>query len=87
METTKDHNERALRITINNVRVRGDILRGGDTLLMIGVLHRVTHPSKCLPSYVFFVNVFDFFFFVLVILAINDGFDISILIIWNIIMK
>ncbi|XWS21712.1 hypothetical protein CRYUN_Cryun30bG0078100 [Craigia yunnanensis] len=41
-DATKDHNERELRTTINNVRVRGDILRVGDTLVMLGVLHRVT---------------------------------------------
>ncbi|XWS25045.1 hypothetical protein CRYUN_Cryun27aG0037200 [Craigia yunnanensis] len=43
-DATKDHNERELRITINNVRLRGDILRVGDTLVMLGILHRVTHP-------------------------------------------
>ncbi|KAK5840414.1 probable receptor-like protein kinase At5g18500 [Gossypium arboreum] len=43
-DATKDHNEREFRIIINHIRVRGDILRGGDTLLMLGVLHRVTHP-------------------------------------------
>ncbi|XWS23645.1 hypothetical protein CRYUN_Cryun28dG0032700 [Craigia yunnanensis] len=54
-DATKDYNERELRITINNIRVRGDILRGGDTLLMLGVLHRVTHPmgyqSKACPEF------------------------------------
>ncbi|KAK6277233.1 hypothetical protein POUND7_017556 [Theobroma cacao] len=54
-DATKDHNERELRITIDNVRVRGDILRVGDTLLMLGVLHRVTHPmgyqSKACPEF------------------------------------
>ncbi|KAH1096785.1 hypothetical protein J1N35_013706 [Gossypium stocksii] len=43
-DATKDHNEREFRIIINHIRVRGDILRGGDTLLLLGVLHRVTHP-------------------------------------------
>lgn len=45
-DATKDHNEREFRIIINHIRVRGDILHGGDTLLMLGILHRVTHPSK-----------------------------------------
>ncbi|XVE55241.1 hypothetical protein DITRI_Ditri03aG0143400 [Diplodiscus trichospermus] len=51
-DATKDHNERELRTTIKNIRVRGDILRCGDTLLMLGVLHRVTHPMgyQCKPS-------------------------------------
>ncbi|KAL4269816.1 hypothetical protein GQ457_HM001910 [Hibiscus cannabinus] len=41
-----------LRITLNAslgrssrmFKVRGDILRAGDTLVVLGVLHRVTHP-------------------------------------------
>ncbi|KAK8580204.1 hypothetical protein V6N13_143325 [Hibiscus sabdariffa] len=53
-DATKDHNERELRTTIDYLRLRGDILRVGDTLLMLGVLHRVTHPmgyqSKACPE-------------------------------------
>ncbi|XVE60217.1 hypothetical protein DITRI_Ditri05aG0110200 [Diplodiscus trichospermus] len=50
-DATKDRNERELRITINNVRLRGDILRAGDTLFMLGILHRLTHPMgyQCKP--------------------------------------
>ncbi|MFQ6628561.1 hypothetical protein Gotur_006895 [Gossypium turneri] len=64
-DATKDHNEREFRTIINHIRVRGDILRGGDTLLMLGVLHRVTHPSKhsYLSSY----------------RPINDDFDVCVL--------
>ncbi|XP_022765893.1 cold-responsive protein kinase 1-like [Durio zibethinus] len=55
IDATKDRNEREFRVTINNIRVRGDILRGGDTLLVLGVLHRVTHPlgyqSKPCPEF------------------------------------
>ncbi|GMI89549.1 hypothetical protein like AT1G55200 [Hibiscus trionum] len=43
-DATKDHTEREFRTAIKNVRVRGDILRAGDTLIVLGVLHRVTHP-------------------------------------------
>ncbi|KAK8624087.1 hypothetical protein V6N13_065444 [Hibiscus sabdariffa] len=43
-DATKDHTEREFRTVIKNVRVRGDILRAGDTLVVLGVLHRVTHP-------------------------------------------
>ncbi|TYH18261.1 hypothetical protein ES288_A05G256200v1 [Gossypium darwinii] len=54
LDATKDYNERELRIAIQNILVRGDILRVGDTLLMLGVLHRVTHPmgyqSKACPE-------------------------------------
>ncbi|XVE95589.1 hypothetical protein REPUB_Repub02eG0111800 [Reevesia pubescens] len=54
-DATKDYNERELRTTINYLRARGDILRVGDTLVMLGVLHRVTHPmgyqSKPCPEF------------------------------------
>ncbi|MBA0720956.1 hypothetical protein Golax_008548 [Gossypium laxum] len=54
LDATKDYNERELRIAIQNILVRGDILRVGDTLLLLGVLHRVTHPmgyqSKACPE-------------------------------------
>ncbi|MBA0659501.1 hypothetical protein Goklo_011635 [Gossypium klotzschianum] len=54
LDATKDYNERELRIAIQNILVRGDILRVGDTLLMLGVLHRFTHPmgyqSKACPE-------------------------------------
>ncbi|OMP06900.1 hypothetical protein COLO4_07812 [Corchorus olitorius] len=43
-DATKDYNERELKVAIHEMLARGDILRGGDTLLMLGVLHRVTHP-------------------------------------------
>ncbi|XVF39190.1 hypothetical protein PTKIN_Ptkin01aG0015600 [Pterospermum kingtungense] len=56
LDATKDHNERALREIVKNTRVRGDILRGGDTLVMLGVLHRVTHPMgyQIIPGSDFF---------------------------------
>ncbi|OMO99669.1 hypothetical protein CCACVL1_03686 [Corchorus capsularis] len=43
-DATKDYNEHELKVAIHEMLARGDILRGGDTLLMLGVLHRVTHP-------------------------------------------
>ena len=46
-DATRDRNERELMHTIDNVRKQGDILRGGDTLTLLGILHRVPHPSKC----------------------------------------
>lgn len=47
-DATKERTEHELKHTVNGIRLRGDILRGGDTLVVLGVLHRVTHPSKCL---------------------------------------
>ncbi|KAJ0086735.1 hypothetical protein Patl1_08191 [Pistacia atlantica] len=43
-DATKERGQDELKVTVNRVRLRGDILRGGDTLLVLGVLHRVTHP-------------------------------------------
>ncbi|KAF8404350.1 hypothetical protein HHK36_009233 [Tetracentron sinense] len=56
-DATKDHSEDELRITVNGIRTRGDILLEGDTLLVLGVLHRVQHPmgyqtKACIDSFV-----------------------------------
>ncbi|XP_064969127.1 probable serine/threonine-protein kinase At1g01540 isoform X3 [Musa acuminata AAA Group] len=45
-DATRDHNEVELRLIVNAIRKRGGILCGGDTLLVLGVLHTVTNPSK-----------------------------------------
>jgi hypothetical protein len=33
-------------MAIRGLVARGDILRGGDSLLVLGVLHTITHPSE-----------------------------------------
>uniref|UniRef100_A0A5B6YNP9 Protein kinase domain-containing protein n=1 Tax=Davidia involucrata TaxID=16924 RepID=A0A5B6YNP9_DAVIN len=43
-DATKDRSERELKLTIDNVQVRGDILHAGDTITLLGVLHKVPHP-------------------------------------------
>ncbi|CAL9763524.1 unnamed protein product [Musa acuminata subsp. burmannicoides] len=43
-DATRDHNEVELRLIVNAIRMRGGILCGGDTLLVLGVLHTVTNP-------------------------------------------
>ncbi|THF97892.1 hypothetical protein TEA_021902 [Camellia sinensis var. sinensis] len=43
-DATKDRKERELKLTVDNLRLRGDILHGGDTLMLLGVLHRLPHP-------------------------------------------
>ncbi|RWW31529.1 hypothetical protein GW17_00003843 [Ensete ventricosum] len=45
-DATRDHNEVELRLIVNATRMRGGIICGGDTLLVLGVLHTVTNPSK-----------------------------------------
>ncbi|XP_065882086.1 probable serine/threonine-protein kinase PBL7 [Euphorbia lathyris] len=43
-DATKDRGVHELQRTIDEVRMRGDILRGGDTLIVLGVLHKLTNP-------------------------------------------
>ncbi|KAK6938338.1 hypothetical protein RJ641_031846 [Dillenia turbinata] len=44
LDATKDHTEHEIQLTINNVRSRGHILKSGDRLIVLGILHRVPHP-------------------------------------------
>ncbi|XP_021902601.1 serine/threonine-protein kinase CDG1-like isoform X1 [Carica papaya] len=43
-DATKDRSEHELELTVHGLRMRGDILRPGDTLLVLAVLHKVPHP-------------------------------------------
>ncbi|XP_072998496.1 probable serine/threonine-protein kinase PBL23 isoform X2 [Typha latifolia] len=43
-DATRDYNEHELRLTVNSILMRGDILRGGDSLRVLGVLHTVSNP-------------------------------------------
>ena len=45
-DATKDRTEIEFSHTIRSIRSRGDILHGGDTLMFLGVLSKVPHPSK-----------------------------------------
>ncbi|XP_062227609.1 inactive protein kinase SELMODRAFT_444075-like [Phragmites australis] len=44
LDATRDHRDEEIRIALRGLLARGDILRGGDSLLVLGVLHFVTHP-------------------------------------------
>ena len=46
-DATKDRVKGELQRTVHNVRMRGDILRPGDTLVVLGILHTLHHPSEC----------------------------------------
>ncbi|XP_022141469.1 probable serine/threonine-protein kinase PBL4 isoform X1 [Momordica charantia] len=56
-DATKDRTEHELQITLRNLWMRGDILRGGDTLIVLGILHKVLHPMgyqlKACPDSIF----------------------------------
>ncbi|XBI30853.1 hypothetical protein VPH35_054508 [Triticum aestivum] len=44
LDATRDHREVEVRMSLRALVARGDILRGGDSLLVLGVLHSVTNP-------------------------------------------
>lgn len=46
LDATRDHREVEVRMSLRAFVARGDILRGGDSLLVLGVLHSVTNPSE-----------------------------------------
>ncbi|KAF0920686.1 hypothetical protein E2562_036189 [Oryza meyeriana var. granulata] len=46
LDATRDHREEEIRIALRAVVTRGDILRGGDSLLVLAVLHAITNPSE-----------------------------------------
>lgn len=46
-DATRDRNEQEIKIVIDHVRVRDIMLSSGDRLLVLCILHKVSHPSKC----------------------------------------
>lgn len=52
-DATKDRTEEELKTTVKEVRLRDDILREGDILVVLGVLQSVIHPSNCLKNYIY----------------------------------
>lgn len=43
-DATKEISEHDFGMTLDSVQMRGDILRGGGTIVVLGVLHKVPHP-------------------------------------------
>ncbi|GLT71066.1 hypothetical protein SLA2020_431080 [Shorea laevis] len=43
-DATRDYSQDELNLAIEGVKMAGGILRGGDTILMLGVLYKVLHP-------------------------------------------
>ena len=46
LDAIRDHREVEVRMALKALVDRGDILRGGDSLIVLGVLHAVTNPSE-----------------------------------------
>ncbi|KAL6840217.1 hypothetical protein ACP4OV_030027 [Aristida adscensionis] len=44
LDATRNHRDEEIRMAFSGLMGRGDILRGGDSLLVLGVLHTITHP-------------------------------------------
>lgn len=45
-DATKDRSEHEIKLIVDHLRRKGVILSAGDRLLVLGVLHKVLHPSK-----------------------------------------
>ncbi|RDX78237.1 hypothetical protein CR513_41510, partial [Mucuna pruriens] len=43
-DATKDRNEHEVKLVVDQIRRRGDILSADDSLLVLGALHKVPHP-------------------------------------------
>lgn len=46
LDATRDHRDDEIKTAFRNLVERGDILRARDSLLVLGVLHSITHPSE-----------------------------------------
>ncbi|PAN27232.1 hypothetical protein PAHAL_5G068200 [Panicum hallii] len=44
LDATRDHRDDEIRTALRGLVDRGDILRAGDSLLVLGVLYSITHP-------------------------------------------
>ncbi|ONK73273.1 uncharacterized protein A4U43_C04F29220 [Asparagus officinalis] len=44
LDATRERTKDELRLTMNGIRMRGDILRGGSSVHVFGVLHTVNNP-------------------------------------------
>ncbi|KAF7829776.1 inactive protein kinase [Senna tora] len=49
-DATKDLSENVIKLVVGNVQRKGGILRAGDNLLVLGVLHKVSHPNSGIPD-------------------------------------
>ncbi|KAM1537418.1 hypothetical protein PS1_002352 [Malus domestica] len=43
-DATKDRGVHELTLAVDSLQKRGDVLHSGDTIIMLGVLHKVVHP-------------------------------------------
>ncbi|KAK1275936.1 Proline-rich receptor-like protein kinase PERK12 [Acorus gramineus] len=50
LDATRDRTRHELRLTVDGIRVRGDILKTGNTLLVLGVLHSILNPMGYLTK-------------------------------------
>lgn len=46
LDATRDHRDDEIKTALRNLFERGDILRPKDSLLVLGVLHSITHPCE-----------------------------------------
>lgn len=56
-DATKECSEMEFSFAVKNIRKRGDILCRGSTLVVLGVLHLVSHPREYFDAYIVFVLI------------------------------
>lgn len=56
-DATRERTEHEIKLVVDHVRARRVFLSSGDKLLVLCVLHKVSHPSKCY----YFCTFFDHF--------------------------
>lgn len=61
LDATRDHPEQEIKRIIEEIRSQGNILHAGDTIIVLGVLHKYLHPSEFLAS--LFYAIVSFFLF------------------------
>ncbi|KAH0693783.1 hypothetical protein KY285_020880 [Solanum tuberosum] len=44
LDATRDHPEQEIKRIIDEIRSQGNILHAGDTIIVLGVLHKYLHP-------------------------------------------
>lgn len=47
-DANKERNYDEFKNTINGIRLHRNMINGGDTVFVVGVLHKILHPCKCL---------------------------------------